>query len=377
MEIYYIGYVNQKTIIQLNHSTSGAHARFYIVEHYLKEIIISSTRIYDTPITEQFLFFGFCGNVGHHLFNEISGLVFFLNNPHLFSKIQGICIGPYDFFGIRNILKNKYNFNIISLSNYDYLNLRIYPIFLNSFILDKNLLIPFFELLFDTIIDTKKKDELLPLSGEHCDYNSSLITSPIFVLNNNLKIILNNNLKIVFDIRTVNRNLKNMLEIYTKIINYIYLTYHNKYFIIIIFVGRFTTNVNNIDLNTDDEYIQQITCMNNIIKSVNNKYISYKNFIGKNILITMNAVKDYSFAICIGGTCVSNLMNWIFRKKMISFCNTSFYTLVQDMQYDCLQNYDALIPPINCVTDLTNGNFMIDYDKVFPFLIDTINSFIL
>ena len=45
------------------------------------------------------------------------------------------------------------------------------------------------------------------------------------------------------------------------------------------------------------------------------------------------------------------------------------------MQYDCLQNYDAVIPPINCVTDTTNGNFRIDYNLFLPFFIDLINSY--
>lgn len=114
MEIYYIGYIKSRILFQMNHSTSGADMRLPFIEKKLNNIVLSSKINTNISIkTKQFLFFGFCGNVGHHLFNEVSGLLIFLNNPDNFSKIHGICIGPYDFFNIEDILANKYKFNII------------------------------------------------------------------------------------------------------------------------------------------------------------------------------------------------------------------------------------------------------------------------
>lgn len=352
MEIYYIGYIDSRILFQINHSTSGADMKLPFIENYLEHIVFSSKIKTNISVkTKQFLFFGFCGNIGHHLFNEISGLLIFLNNPEIFSKIHGICIGPYDFFNIQEILANKYKFNIIHLNNTNsYLTLNIFPIFLNSFILEQNTIIPFF-------------DELLN------NYNK-LNTSELCTTDKKDK-----TLKIVFDIRTVSRILTNMEDIYIKLIIYIYETYCQKYNIVIIFTGRFTTNINNINILNDTEYIQQMQIMNNIIAGVNISYISYQNLIGQHILFIMNKIRDLNFCIYIAGTCSSNLMNWIYRKKGISFCNTSFYTLCKDMQYDCLQNYDAVNPPVNCVTDTTNGNFRINYDPFLSFFINLINSY--
>ena len=250
MEIYYIGYIKSRILFQMNHSTSGADMRLPFIEKYLNNIVLSSKINTNISIkTKQFLFFGFCGNVGHHLFNEVSGLLIFLNNPYNFSKIHGICIGPYDFFNIEDILANKYKFNIIHLNNINsYLTLNIFPIFLNSFILDKNTLVPFFE-------------EVL---NNYNKLNTSELCTTTTIDKKNKQ-----TLKIVFDIRTVSRILENMENIYVKLIIYIYKTYYHKYNIVIIFTGRFTTNITNINILNDSEYIQQITIINNIIGQVN------------------------------------------------------------------------------------------------------------
>jgi hypothetical protein len=350
MEIYYIGYIKSKRIIQINHSTSGSDMRLNSIEKYLKKIENFSKIDVSSKLTKQFLFFGFCGNVGHHLFNEVSGLIIFLNNPKNFSKINGICIGPYDVFNIKDFLKNNYNFNIISLNNNAFLNMKILPIFLNSFILDKNTVVPFFNKILSV------------------DKIANVISNK--TTNNEMKL-----LTVVVDIRTVSRILENIVYIYANIIKLVYHKYCKKYVINIIFIGRFKTNVYNFDKLTDKECNEQINVMNSIINTVNIKDVLYTNLIGEHILFIMNCIKDFNFSICIGGTCISNLMNWIYRKKTIALCNKSFYVLVQDMQYDCLQNYEAVIPPIDCVTDTSNGNFIINYIRFYPFLLKTINSY--
>jgi hypothetical protein len=182
-------------------------------------------------------------------------------------------------------------------------------------------------------------------------------------------------LKIVFDIRSVSRILENCVEVYSNIIKLVHYKYCKKYIIKIIFIGRFKTNAYNFDTINDNECKEQMKIMNNIVKIVNIPDILYRNLIGENIFSIMNCIKDYTFSICVGGTCISNLMNWIYRKKTIAFCNKSFYQLVQDMQYDCLQNYEAVIPPIDCVIDTSNGNFIINFKKLYPFLLNTLNSY--
>jgi len=350
MEIYYIGYINQKLIIQINDATSGSDFKFPVIEKYLKNIENASRVDVSSKLKKKFLFFGFCGNVGHHLWNEISGLIIFLNNPKNFSKISGICIGPYDCFNIKNFLEKKYNFKIITLNNIAFLEMRIIPIFLNSFILDKNKVISFFN---DLLKFNKIDNQILKQSTT-----------------NEMK-----TLKFAVDIRTVSRTLENCVEIYSNIIKFVYNNYCKKYIIKIVFLGRFKTNVYNFEKLNDNECNEQIKVMNNIISEVNEKNILYENLIGEDISFIMNSMNDCAFFICVGGTSVSNLMNWIYYKKAIAFCNKNFYQLVQSIQYDCLQNYEVLMPPIECVTETSNGNFVVNYEKLYPFFLRTINSY--
>jgi hypothetical protein len=343
MEIYYIGYIKEKLLIQINHSTSGCHAQLPFIEnmlHYITNVSYSNENL----LYKQFIFIGFITNVGHHLWNEISGLNIFLQNPHLFDKINGICIGPYDFFNIEDYLKNNFNFKIIKYNNGSNIRqLSIFPIFLNSFILDKNI-----PQIFNKILNYKNTEK------------------PI------------DTLQIGIDIRTTSRNLLNMSTLYTTIINYIYNKYNTKYKIIIHFLGRFQTNVNDININDDKEYLVQNDIVNNIINSINNNNIIYNNLIGKHFSVIFNETMHTDFNICIGGTCISSLINWIYSdKKLIYLCNKRFYTLINQIQYDCLQNYNLFMPPIEAVIDDENNNenFYINETIFFPFLFDKLNSF--
>lgn len=347
-EVFYIGYVNSKTLIQINHSTSGTDYMLGNIEEVLYKIEISS-QVGNTLLNKQFYFFGFVFNVGHQLFNEISGLLIFLQNPNNFQKIQGICIGPYDYFNIKTYLVKKYNFKIIVLDDSNsYLNLNIYPIFLNSFILDKNQTVPFF-------------NELIENNNFEIEDTSTLDDKPI--------------LEIVMDFRTVNRILENMTTIYVNLIKILYNKYCEKYTLKIYFCGRFRTNINNINIDTDVEYIQQTTIMQNIIDVVNIPSVVYENLLGKNITFIFSKLQNIQFAVCVGGTSVSNLMNWIYHTNSIALCNTNFYQLAQDMQYDCLKNYNVVLSPFDCVRDTQNGNFIIDYDKFLPWFLETVGSY--
>ena len=102
MTINYIGYIKQKTLIQINHYPVGGEMDLPIIEKYIGRITKSS-RMPNRFVYKQFIFFGFISNVGHHLWNELSGLNIFLQNKNLFEKIDGICVGPYDHFNIKII----------------------------------------------------------------------------------------------------------------------------------------------------------------------------------------------------------------------------------------------------------------------------------
>jgi hypothetical protein len=311
-----------------------------IIEKYLQFITELNT-CENYLLYKQFIFFGFIPNVGHHLWNEISGLNIFLQqNQSIHKKIDGICIGGYDFFNMETYLKNNYNFAIIKYENQYITPLKIFPIFLNSFMLDKNV------------------PEIINKIIEFKEFKKDL-----------------NTLEIALEIRTISRKLLNIFPLYVNIINVIYNKYNSKYKIKIFFLGRFLTHVNNINKNTDNEFIEQNTLVLDIIKQVNNNNIIFENLIGEHFSLSFKKVMNVDLNICIEGTSISNLMNWIYNKKVICLSSTIYYTHVQEVQYDCLKNYDVILPPIEYIKDASNENFYVYGKKFIPFLLDTLDSF--
>jgi hypothetical protein len=340
MEIYYIGYINHKLLIQINHSETRADLQLPLIEKYLL-FITELSNDNNNLLYQQFIFFGFINNIGHHLWNELSGLNIFLQQKSdIYEKIDGICIGKYDFFNMETFLKNNYNFKITKYENAYASPLRIYPIFVNSFIIDKNI-----TYIINKIIDF--------------DYIQKDL----------------NTLEIALDIRTCSRKLLNIFPLYVNIINAIYNRYNYKYKIKIYFLGRFSTYINNINKNTDVEFIEQNTLVCDIIQKVNNDNIIFENLIGEHFSLSFKRVMNVDLNICIEGTSISNLMNWIYKKKAIGLSHTYYYKLVEDIQYNCLKNFDMILPPIEYIKDTDTDNFYVYGKKFIPFLLDTLDSF--
>ena len=94
MDYKYIIYINNKEIINITKSTDCG-------DYYLPEISESLKEINNKIIPikkklKKYLFFGFNLNTDHYLWNEISGLYYFLKNNKYHNKIDGIIIGPFD-----------------------------------------------------------------------------------------------------------------------------------------------------------------------------------------------------------------------------------------------------------------------------------------
>ena len=68
-------------------------------------------------------------------------------------------------------------------------------------------------------------------------------------------------------------------------------------------------------------------------------------------------------------------MNWIYKKKAIGLSHTYYYKLVEDIQYNCLKNFDMILPPIEYIKDTDTDNFYVYGKKFIPFLLDTLDSF--
>ena len=340
MTINYIGYIKQKTLIQINHYPVGGEMDLPIIEKYIGRITKSS-RVSNRFVYKQIIFFGFISNVGHHLWNELSGLNIFLQNKNLFEKIDGICIGPYDHFNIKDYLKQNYNFTIIMYNNTDIQSLNIFPIFLNSVILDNNI-----PKIFNKIINYK----IVPKES--------------------------NTLEFALEIRTYSRILINTHSLYVNIINSIYYKYNSKYKIKIFFLGRFSTNYNSINCENDTECIEQNNLVLKIMNQVNNNDIIFENLIGQHFSLIFNKTMNTTYNIVIAGTSMSTLMNWVYNKKVIVMCSGLMYNLANSF-VNCLQKDEDIIilTPIEYITNSDGCNFIVnDEDKFIDFLLNILNS---
>jgi hypothetical protein len=343
MDFEYIIYINNKEIINISKSTA-------VDGYYLPEIFeslkIKNTTTYNENKFIKHLFFGFNHNTGHHIWNEISGLFYFLQNKKYHDKINGIIIGPYDSFNIKTYLKNNTNINVIDFNDffgkcYHNCNINlnnIFPVFLNSYYIDKNI---------------------------------KNIINPIVLQENNE---INNILEVSIDIRATRRYLINQDIFYTKLIQNLIDNYNN-YLVKINFIGCFETNINFIT-SDNIEYIEQNKIANNIIQNFsNNENVIFENFIGKKFCSIVNSTINSKLFISSFGTSVSNLMNWIYNTKQIVFGPLDSYNWLF-IQYNILKNFDVIAVPKEYIT-LSNGlqePFDVDYILFNTFLNEQIND---
>jgi hypothetical protein len=136
-EFLYYGNVNNKKITSICNSTSGAKNTFNInnpvIFNINNDVILKNKSYY---------FFGFVGNPGHHLWNEISGLINFLNTKDNITKIDGMIFGSYDYFNVYSYIQKHYDipvFKYVELyGNKSVIDLDIIPFFVKlGFLLSK------------------------------------------------------------------------------------------------------------------------------------------------------------------------------------------------------------------------------------------------
>jgi hypothetical protein len=357
----YIVYYNENKIYKINFGSNGYEYKLNDIIKYLDPILNPLTNTVN--INDKYVYFGFLSNIGHHLWNEVSGLYNLLQYKHLYDKITGIIIGPYDFFNIKQFLIENYSasIKIIDYANY------------NDFIKNN--------------INTNNIFNNISISLDHLPLclNTYYINKNIkkFFYFNQINQINNTNttntlLNIVIDIRTSNRVLLNYTKFIVDLITNIYNDYSDRK-ITIFFTGRFLTNISNINLETDNEYIEQIKIVNEVVEQL--KIIpnfNYINLIGKNIFDIFPLIIDCHLCITTFGTSVSNLLNWIYDNKILSFAPKKCYEWL-DMAYCILKKFSCITVPIeyinsdiNCVHD----NFLVEFDKYYEFFKKVINSII-
>ena len=368
MDFQYLIYLNKKEIIKISHSTADHNYYFPELFNTIMYSKNNLTLVNKSIKFKKYLFFGFNMNIGHHLWNEISGLSIFLENKEYHKNIEGIIIGPYDFFNVELYLKNKFNFKIFKFEDvfskciYNCnINLKdIFPVFLNSHFINNNV---------QNIVNF--------ISNNYCDN-----------LNDDCIIVENDDsiLEISFNLRTGRRSLINQDDFYVSLITRIIGDYQKYNLIKINLLGFFTFKLVNSenDKEMNEECIEQNNIANNIInKFSNNPKVLFKNYIGNSLFyIHLKTIKS-KFYIASLGTSASNILNWIFNTKMIAFGPKEAYQW-QFIQYNVLNNYHAIYCPIDCIiTDNgIQGPFNVDIELFYVFLkkyidnIDNINNII-
>ncbi len=332
MDFFYIIYINKKLIIEINYSTAGH-------EYYLLNILNilffnNNTISSNNGLIKKYIFVGFNLNVGHYLWNELSGLSFFLEDSTYHDLIDGIVIGPNDHFNIKDYLTKTYNFNLLSFQDiygkvyYNcYKELNCIPLFINSFYINNNVKKMF-------TIEQRRS--------------------------NNTNVI-----ELCFDLRTFRRCLINQDLFYKFIIEHLLNDpdFTNYTFIINIY-GVFSTQID----ENHKEIIDQNNLFNNISNYSTNNRITFNNLIGKPVNELIATFIHNKISLTTIGTSISNICNWIYNVKCITFGPKESYVW-KNIHHTILKKYNFIYLPIEYITE-SNGlqnNFNIDYIKTYNF----------
>ena len=341
MDFFYFGRIKIKSLVEISPSMSGNRCHLPIIENNLNIINnIGLNAKKTTVFNKTTLFFGFVGNPGHHLWNEVSGLFYFLRKKNNIKLIDSIAIGKFDYFNIKKYLTDNYNIDIIdyNVSNSPVF-LNMYPVFLNSLFIDE--------------VTTKPLKSIMNIDTNYD------------ILNNSKKI------QIVLDIRTNSRIIVNIIELYKFIIKTIYEKIHSRYTLNIVFTGRFLSNLNNIDVDNDKEIKDQNAIADEIIKTCSNMTIEFDNLIGKYFENIIKHICNADLMIVIFGTSVPNLVNWICNTKTLGFVQPSNFHIYKNVQNIAIKNDAVIVPPEKCFKSVDKkGNCIIDLSIFYEYFYD-------
>lgn len=333
-------FLRDKIILETSCSTAGNSEQLHYVLNKL-----NFNKIYKSIILKKkCLFFGFNENVGHHIWNEISGLYFFLENKEYHDKINGIVIGKYDYFNIEEYLRNNYSFHI---SKYiENTEIEVFPLFVNHFYIHKDV-----KYLIDKSFN---KDKVY------------------------FKNIKDNVIEICIGLRINRRVLFRQSIFYTKFIENIIKNYSN-YKIKIYFTGIFSTHSNVIS-NDNFELVDGNRIFNNILENIKNRSLLNEkleliNLIGYSFDNIKDILKNVVLMIGIMGTSIPNLLNWIYNKKYIVFGPKECYVW-NTIQFDVLHNDNCIYTPVEYVTNTNGlqGFFNVDINLFSDFFIKELNK---
>ena len=293
-------------------------------------------------IKNKYFYFGFNMNIGHHLWNEVSGLLYLINNEDLLKNISKIMIGPYDFFNIENILKNK---NITTekwngqrqqwapLQNVDHIPIKPHGMYIPNDVTK----------LFNIPVNEKNKNEII----------------------------------LTIDIRGYRRALDNQGKWYSYLINKVHKTFPDKKIKLNI-CGHFISFHNDAKPNMTEIKQQQDIVAKIIYNLYRDIDIQINNLIGSNILNCFEESSNSDLCLATLGTSISNLSNWIFKNKIIVYGPTACYTW-NSIQNDIMNNKEGIFLPIEFIISEPNNqqcNYNLKYEEASDFIIKELQSII-
>jgi hypothetical protein len=336
MDFFYFGRIKRKIITEISLSTSGNQLDLEVIQNNLNFIYNIGINNKITNLKKKMYLFGMLSNIGHHLWNEVSGILHFLDNKKNIEFIDAVTIGPYDFFNMEKYL----NDNGIKTAKY---NVNQYPIVLNVY-----------PVLMNSIIFNGK---CKPKIKRVLNYSPQIVDC--------LQI---KRKQIVFDIRSCSRVILNIIEVFSYVINNIYKLIGDKYILNIVFTGRFTTHLNNINIVTDQEILDQNNIVNKITGLCNNTNIIFDNLIGKKFTEIANHISNADLMILMFGTSSPNLISWIFDTKCIVFVQPINYHTYKNISACFLDKKNWSNIPDNCFDCFDNHNIIVNQELFYEYL---------
>ena len=313
-----------------NESRSGEERDTYIIKRCLADILkhLKNPSLDLITPKKRFYYFGFITNIGHQLWNEVSGLLYLIHNEELLKNISKIIIGPVDFFGMEKVLK------------------------------DKNISTEVWKGNRESFVDH------IPIKT-HMSYIPNDITKLFNIPKRDKN---KNEIVLTIDIRSYRRVLDNQCEWYSYLINRVHKTFPDKK-IKLNFCGNFVS-LHKGAIPNMEEIGQQEAVREDIINNVH-RDIEMNNLIGSNILECFEEACNSDLCLATLGTSISNLSNWIFRNKVIFYGPSACYCW-QPIQSNIMNNKEGIFLPIEFIISEPNNresNYNLKYEEASDFVI--------
>lgn len=280
--------------------------------------------------------FGIGLNVGHHIWNQVSGLYYLLHDPVLMDRLPPIVVN-HDMFGVIPIIREQFpHVSIMSQAEISP-DIAWFPCRLNHYYIPREIITWFVG-----------NDEPLHVPR--------IIT-------------------LTFSIRSrfVERRILNMASMVIRVMTDLMEHYHCFDFLVNI-TGDFIVECHGdcYKLERDDS---QHDIFNDIQAHFEKDYprIRFRSFINCPLRSTLIALKNTDLGIGGTGTHVANLLNWIYRIPYLTI-GTNATKMWGLIQYGALRNYDGTWAPGHVIDEHGNNNVEVHLDEISDVIKERLNT---